>query len=336
MRQALQRACFPISEIDKDFATFPRRQNDVLELRWRREIAGVGRNRMEDAPVVETQTQNARVRTIEQAQAHHALRHGRKWRDDAIHDDRVAEHAHHRRHRASIVGQGAIAAESAVLQHERKIVDAIVVRQAALAVPIVADEQQAGKAEIDLKCGRAMRMRVIPQRRRRLIELEIGTPHAAGLDRIMWSAIDGAGNDPTMPVDRGRFFQLVADRESGVVAAPQKQRRPQIRCRKAVRRHRRIRPESVLRSARDDLDRVILRTSIDETGDGQSDLEDRLRARDARASHAGPRQGRRAEKNRSACQHIPTCIQLRRREQLQAPVRRKTLDLPAPSNPMTS
>ena len=74
----------------------------------------------------------------------------------------------------------------------------------------VVDEEEPRQARGDLLLGLAVRMRVVPERRRRLVDRPARIPRRAGIDRLMGAAVHRGWQVHAVPVHGGRLGQLVA------------------------------------------------------------------------------------------------------------------------------
>ena len=86
-----------------------------------------------------------------------------------------------------------VAVERAVLDDHRDVVDAVVVGQVEVGRFGVVDDEHAGDAAVDVVGGLAVRVRVVPQRGRGLVDRPRRPPRLARLDRLVWAAVHAAG-----------------------------------------------------------------------------------------------------------------------------------------------
>ena len=166
---------------------------------------------MEAAAIVEPETVKACVRAIDQAQPKAIRLCFKDGFDDAIDQHRITHHPHHRIVHTCGVNEASIARESAVLNDQRYIIDAIIVRKVERFARAVADVDHSGQTLIDLWPRATVRMRMIPEHRCALSDIETRGPAASWLDRLMRSAIGSRRKMKTVPVDGRRFGQIARD-----------------------------------------------------------------------------------------------------------------------------
>jgi hypothetical protein len=174
----------------------------------------------------------------------------------------------HHVHHVGLVGERTTTAEEFVLQHDRQIVDAVGLRQAAIGVLAIADDHHAGKARIDLRGGAAMQVRMEPRRRFGLPDGKLRGPHATRPDGVVRPAVHLRGHQQPVPVQCGLLFKAVLHPEWDGIAAPDAHDRPQVARRDAPRPHRRPKPEPVLGISQRQRKRLA-GAGFDEPGDRQ-------------------------------------------------------------------
>ena len=166
---------------------------------------------MEAAAIVEPETVKACVRAIDQTQPKAIRLCFKDGFDDAIDQHCITHHPHHDIMHACGVNEASIARESAILYDQRYIIDAIVVWKVERLARAVADVDHSGQTLIDLWPRAAVRMRMIPEHRCALADIETRGPAASRLDRLMRSAIGARRQMKTVPVDGRRFGQIARD-----------------------------------------------------------------------------------------------------------------------------
>ena len=88
-------------------------------------------------------------------------------------------------------GERAGLVERAVLHDEREVVDAVVAGQLQRRLLVIAHEEHAGQPRVHLRTRLLVEVRVVPQRRRGLIDRPFGMPILARRDRLVRSAVLG-------------------------------------------------------------------------------------------------------------------------------------------------
>ncbi len=202
------------------------------------EQAAVRADDDEVAAVVAAEQVDARIRAVEDTQPRALPADDQIRIDGAVDQDDVAFIADlgvaHRRH----VFETAVAAETAVLDDERNVVDAVVRWQPERAAFIVLDQEQAGQSAHDLLAGLLDHVRVIPEQRRFLLDLEVRLPHLRRRDDLMRPAVETRGDMQAVPVQGGRLVQSVLHPEFHAIAGPAADRRTEIRAVDSDRRRR--------------------------------------------------------------------------------------------------
>ena len=195
----------------------------------------IGGNEGEGPPVGEGQVEVPGIGGIDQAQADDALRHRHACPDRAVDHRRVAEEAVHEVGVARPVDGLAGRGEALVLEDEDEIVDAGGRREAAVRVVAVVDDEHAGEAGVDARCGLAVEVGVVPERRRRLVDRQARMPFRPGRDRQVRAAVERAGNEQAVPVDGDRHIRAVDYARGHLGSAAHADDGPEIRAIEAER-----------------------------------------------------------------------------------------------------
>ena len=123
-----------------------------------------------------------------------------------------------------------------VLDDHRHVVDAVAAREAGRAGRRVVEDEHAGEPAVHVLGGPALQVRVIPERRGRLIDLPARRPSGARRDHLMRAAVHPRRQVHAVPMHRGRLADRVLDVHEHPLAAPGAQRRPEVGAVHAVRR----------------------------------------------------------------------------------------------------
>ena len=138
----------------------------------------------ERAPVDEPEVVAAGVAGVEQPQPHPLGGHVEVGIVGAVDEDLVAEHADVGKEAVGVV-ELVVAVEAAVLDDHRDVVDAVVVGQVEVGSGGVVEDEHPGEAAVDVLGGLAVGVRVVPQRRRRLVDGPRRPPRLARVDRLV-------------------------------------------------------------------------------------------------------------------------------------------------------
>ena len=122
----------------------------------------------------------------------------------------------------------AVVVEVLVLEDHRDVIDAVRPRQAQALRLGVVDEDHPGDAPVDLLVAVGMRMRVVPERGRGLVDRPAGGPPLARLDRLVGPAVGGRREVHAVPVHRRPLGQLVPHLHPNAVPAGEAERRPEV------------------------------------------------------------------------------------------------------------
>ena len=217
-----------ITEIDDYLRAFAGSENDIVGWQRRGEQTAVGSDLMEASAIVEPEMVKACVRAIDQSQSEAIRLRFEDGFDNAIDQHRVTHHSHHDIMHSRGVNEASVARESAVLNDQRNIIDAIIVRKVERLACVVADVDHSGQTLIDLWPRAAVRMRMIPEHRCALADIETRGPAASRLDRLMRSAIGARRQMKTVPVDGCRFGQIARDIHPHRIARVQLKRGAEI------------------------------------------------------------------------------------------------------------
>ena len=177
-----------------------------------------------EGAVCKLQCVEAHGGTVEQAQANPA-RGGVEARvGDAVDHGRGSEKA-----------QGVIAflidlsvlGELRVHDDYRDIVHTVVLGQVQVIGNVIVDEEHARQPAVGVRGRGHVRVRVVPQRGRRLGDLPLGFPGLAHLNRRVRAAIRVGRQLHAMPVHRGHLNEVVRDLRADLLPTPGAQRGPQ-------------------------------------------------------------------------------------------------------------
>ena len=220
-----------------DLGSFTGAQRHAVDVGGRAEQAAVGADDLDRAPVDESEVVAAGVAAVEQPQADPFRRHVDVGIVGAVDEDLVAEHTDVGEEAAGVV-ELVVAVERPVLDDHRDVVDAVVVGQVQVGGFGVVDDEHAGDAAVDVVGGLAVRVRVVPQRCRGLVDAPRRPPRLARLDRLVWAAVHARRHVHAVPVHRGRLADAVGERDLDVVAAARPQGRAEVGAVDAPRRRR--------------------------------------------------------------------------------------------------
>ncbi len=227
-------------EPDQDLGPFPGREQQPIQFDRIAEQPAVGADQGERASVGEAQIEEAAAAAVEQPQPEQRGGHLDMGSADAVGQQRAADRA--QRIVALDPHDPAGGVEETVLQDEREVVDAVLARQAGAQAGVVVHDEQAGEPVEHLRLGLPMRVRVVPQGRRRLPELPLGGAGPARRDRRVRAAVHGRGQVHAVPVQRGGLGQVVADFHPDEFALPRPQSRAEGGAVVAHRRRDHLRP----------------------------------------------------------------------------------------------
>ena len=154
------------------------------------EQSAVGSDQIERAVVGEPQVVETAGGAVQDAQSHNAGSDVEVGIGDAVGDDRVAEQADVGR--VGLV-ETAVRGESSILDDQWNIVHSIGFRKVQRIGVGVVDQEQSGESALYVPLGGSMRMWVIPERRRRLVDGPRRFPPPAGFDGLVRSAVEPGG-----------------------------------------------------------------------------------------------------------------------------------------------
>ena len=156
-------------------------------------------------------------RAIEKAKPHAVRGHLLVRADRTVDHDRVTESSRFGTVRTQF--ELVVVIELPVLHDEGKIVDAVVGRQIGRRARVVVEKEHSGQAAIDMFLCGAVRMRVVPEARGRLVDGPCRAPRLPGLDLLMRPAIHRGGQVHAMPVNARVLVKRVVDLERDRLAA---------------------------------------------------------------------------------------------------------------------
>ena len=131
------------------------------------EEPAIGRDEGEVSTIAQPEVIHARRGAVEQAKAHDIGRDVEVRAERAVHEQLVADRADEP---ARARRELAIIREAHILDDDRDVVDAVVARERERRFDRVVEDEQAGETHRDVFLGFAMRMRVVPERRGRLVD----------------------------------------------------------------------------------------------------------------------------------------------------------------------
>jgi hypothetical protein len=146
----------------------------------------------------------------------------------AVDQQRVTEDADLAAERLAL-GEPAVVGERLVLHHHRHVVDPVRVGKRTHVGGRVVDQEHAREPAVDLLLGALVGMRVVPERRGRLVDPPLRREGGAGPDRLLRSAVHAGRQVHAVPVHGGVLAEPVADVDHDLLAACGPQRRTEMR-----------------------------------------------------------------------------------------------------------
>jgi len=122
----------------------------------------------------------------------------------------------------------AFGAEAGVLHDHRHVVHPVLGRQPEGALGVVVQQEQPGEPARHVRLGLAVRMRVVPERRGRLVDEPLGRPGGAGRHHLVRAAVHRRGQVHAVPMHRGRLVERVAHLDAHPFAAIRDERRAEV------------------------------------------------------------------------------------------------------------
>ena len=119
---------------------------------------------------------------------------------------------------AVLLVEAPVRGEAAVGEDERHVVDAVVGGQRESGT-VVVDQEQPEQPPVDVALGLPVGVRVVPERRRRLVDAPGRLPRGAGCDRLVRAAVGAGGHARPVPVGGRGLGQPVGHPEHDVVPA---------------------------------------------------------------------------------------------------------------------
>ena len=178
-------------------------------------------------------------RGVEEAQPHELVVHVEVGAARAVHEELVAEHAGEA---ACAALANAVGREAGVLHDERarrRRRTRAAAASAASASSCTRNMPARPRATCDSRL--AVRVRVVPERRRRLVDVPLGRPRGARLDHLVRAAVHLGRQVHAVPVHGRRHVERVGDVDAHVLAPLRDERRAEVRAVEApgVARHAR-------------------------------------------------------------------------------------------------
>ena len=207
-----------LAKLDDDLGAFAGRELEPVERDWAVQEPGIGGDERERPVVVEAEVVDAGVGGVEQPQADATVVHLKVGVVGAVDEQLVAEHADEVGG-ALPVGEWAAGVERLVLHDDGEVIDAVCGGQRQAVGLVVVDDEQPGDATVDVIGGLPMRVGVVPQRGRGLVDPPAGLPHGSRVDPLMGAAVHGSAQVHAVPVQRTGVRQGVGDAHAHVVAA---------------------------------------------------------------------------------------------------------------------
>jgi hypothetical protein len=226
-------ALLRFAQVEQEVEPLPRRDVGLLDALRGREQAAVrsGEITAERAPVLKKgQPVAARIRPVEDSESVDAARSLDERLLGQVDQQAIADEALERLVGGRLIAQPALGVEAAVLQHQWNLgfAQREIQRAAQRPLLIVFDEQQAGQAVVGLLRDEPVRMRVVPVHRGAVVQLERVLVGLAGACHDEPVAIVARVVAQPVPVDDGRFIELVDHAHPDLIAAARQQCRVQV------------------------------------------------------------------------------------------------------------
>ena len=206
-------------ESDEDLDALTRAEPIRIDLDRRRQEPGIGGDDVKGLAGVEPEVVDPRVGRVENPEPGELARDLLCRPPGAVDQDVGTERTDQRASDQPIVIHRQLPGigERPILDDQRDVVHAVGVRKAIL---LVGDDEHAGKPSVDMSGGGAVGVRVIPQRRRGLLDGEARRPGRARVDRLMGTAVGHRRELGAVPVHGGGLRKQVVDVERQVGAGP--------------------------------------------------------------------------------------------------------------------
>jgi hypothetical protein len=125
--------------------------------------------------------------------------------------------------------QRAVVLEALVLDDQGDVVDAVVVRQPEPGTVRIVEDEHPRDPAVDVVLGRAVRVRVVPEGRRGLVDRPPRRPGLAGRNRLVRATVGRGREVHSVPVDRrGLLREAVLDVDHHLIAPCCAKRRRQV------------------------------------------------------------------------------------------------------------
>ena len=176
--------------------------------------------------VVPGELVDARIRAVQNPQPIGAARHVDGVIGPSVDEHMIALKADHLGVHPAAVNELVVVVKGAVLQHDRDFEFAR--GQFERLLLVVADDDRAGEAAIDLRRRRFMRVRMVEIQPRAIAHLEFVDKGLAGVDRIHRMAVHQHRHMQAVPMGDGRLGQPVAQTDAYLLALLEAHERAKI------------------------------------------------------------------------------------------------------------
>ena len=224
---AQHRRSRPARSVDHDLGALAGREQQVVEAHRRRQQPAVAGDHVELPVVGEVEVVDPRVGGVEQAQADPLGGHVEVRAGGAVDEHRVAEDAVALEQPRGGVQLDAV--ELLVLHDDRDVVDAVLPRQRQRPRSSRSSRMNIpATPAVDLLGGLAVRVRVVPERGRGLVDPPGRRPGVLVGDHLVRAAVHLRRQVHAVPVQRALLAQLVGDVDQHLLAALRPQGRPEV------------------------------------------------------------------------------------------------------------
>ena len=226
--ETMENHVFTVRDVNDNFGPFPGAQKHSRHLDRRLQQAAAGADLVKRSFVVETEVVDSRVGTVQDPKSDPPRGSLKKCLGRAVDQDHVAAHAQDVIAVLGHVTKSAILVEGAVLNHQRNIVDAVVLWKIKRERVVVLDDEQTGDSHVSMLAGFMMGMGMVPVERRLLHDSKMRPPSVLGRDLLGRTAIHGGRNVQAMPMYGGRDPGSVGDEKIKIIAFFRSDRRSKI------------------------------------------------------------------------------------------------------------